>query len=160
MIAGIDYSSHAVDIALLEDDSIQAKWVRIDLEGGTPFERARSLRNSFPSPSWWEHYGVYLVGIEDPHSRANHTAKALGLVAGAIATRLPPRLTVVQTVPVEWKRLTVGKPSATKDEVARWARTYLDHGGVQKWPQDAYDAYAIARAVRVLNDGAIAAGAA
>jgi hypothetical protein len=37
----------------------------------TPFERTRSLRGVFPSRSFWEEHGVYLAGIEDPHSRAN-----------------------------------------------------------------------------------------
>lgn len=164
MIAGIDYSSFQIDIVLLDDEADTATWHPCPLPGKTPFDRARAVRHRFPTLSWWDDQGVYLVAIEDPYSQANHTAKALGLIAGAIACRLPPQLTVIHTAPSEWKRLAVGKPSASKAEVTRWARVQLEHGYVSpippsdmvtKWSEHAYDAYSIARAVRVLNNQAI-----
>lgn len=153
-IAGVDFSSRAVHICLLDDDTDGADVAIITLHGATPFERARSMRSDFPSRSWWEREGVWLVGVEDPHSRANHTAKALGLAAGAIAALLPSGLTVIQTPPVEWKRVFVGDAMASKAVVEMHARSV--------WPDppdgaddNTWDAYGIAYAVRTLNQQAI-----
>lgn len=153
-VAGIDFSSRAVHIVLLDADTTDASLRVFAMLGSTPFERARSLRRVFPTRGFWEDNGVYLVGIEDPHSRANHTAKALGLAAGAIAALLPNAMTVVQTAPSEWHRLFTGNASASKDEVAAHAR--------QVWPEpppdgddNAWDAYGIAWAVRTLNQHAV-----
>lgn len=157
-VAGIDYSSQAIDIVLLDDDTDTAEWHRVELTGPTPFDRARSLRGRLPLRSWWEDQGVYLIGIEDPIGHHAHTAKALGFAGGAVATLLPANLTVVQTTAAEWKRLTVGRGSASKADVEQWAQTQLGHDGLTVWAQDAYDAYAIARAVRHLNQQAIEGG--
>lgn len=158
-VAGIDYSSRAVDIVLVDEDTGyaetgHAKHHRIDLHGETPFERARSLRGQLPLTSWWENNGVYLIGIEDPFSRSKGVAKALGLAAGAIAALLPAGLAVIQTAPTEWKKLSLGNAAAPKTEIETWARDRLGHT-FERWPQDGYDAYAIAIAVRNLNNAAI-----
>lgn len=153
-VAGIDFSSRAVHIVLLEDDSDEASARVFELAGATPFERARSLRRIFPTRGFWEDNGVYLVGIEDPHSRANHTAKALGLAAGAIAALLPNAMTVIQTPPSEWHRIFTGNASASKEIVEQHAHAI--------WPDppagaddNTWDAYGIAYAVRTLNNQAI-----
>ena len=153
-VAGIDFSSRAVHVVLLEDDTDHASLRIFELHGATPFERARSLRRVFPTRGFWEDNGVYLVAIEDPHSRANHTAKALGLAAGAIAALLPNAMTVVQTAPSEWHRLFAGTAGASKDDVQARGRAV--------WPDppagcddNAWDAYGIAWAVRTLNNTAI-----
>jgi hypothetical protein len=151
MIGGIDLSSFAVDVVLLEDDTDAATWHRFDLTGRTPFERARSLRGVFPTRSWWEEQGVWLLGIEDPYSASKGVAKALGMATGAVAALLPRDLTVIQTAPTEWKRLTVGASNASKDQVARWAACF----GFEPGDLNATDAYAIARAIRLLNQRAV-----
>lgn len=155
-VAGIDVSSFHVDVVLLDDDSDDARWSRIGLVGLNPFERARSMRLRFPPRSFWEDAGVYLIGIEDPHSRANHTAKALGLATGAVAVMLPSQLTIVQTAPAEWKRIFTGRAGASKDEI----REAAEKRGFRAPEQDAHDAYGIAWAVRALNTAAIRRGAA
>lgn len=153
-VAGIDFSSRAVHLVFLDDDTNNADALIIALEGGTPFERARSLRTMFPTRHALEELGVWLVGIEDPHSRANHTAKALGLAAGAISVLLPADLTVIQTKPTEWKRLFTGDPMASKEVVSLHARAVWP-----SCPNDAddnlTDAYGIAYAVRHLNEQAL-----
>lgn len=153
MIAGCDVSSFAIDLVLLEDDTDDATWHHYPLTGRTPFERVRTLRAVFPSRSWWEDHGVWLLGIEEPYSQSKGVAKALGLATGAVCALLPADLTVIQTPPQEWKRLTVGKASASKGDVYDWSRDQLGHR-FEKWKQDGYDAYAIARAVRLLNNDA------
>lgn len=161
MIAGIDYSSRAIDIVLIDDDTRAGSWLRIPLEGDTPLDRARSLRGRLPLRSWWDDHGVYLIGIEDPRGHHAHTAKALGFAGGAVAALLPSGIPIVQTMTAEWKRLTVGRGSATKEQVAAWSRHEMYHAHSLTpvlWPQDAYDAYAIARAVELLNNQAIDQG--
>lgn len=155
MIAGVDISSRAVDIVLLDDDTEQATWHHYALAGATPYERARDSCNVLPSRSWWEDNGVWLVGLEDPRGPHAHTMKALGAAVGAFLALLPRDLTVIPTIAQEWKRLTVGAPGAGKDSVARWARAQLGQTDHETWNQDGYDAYAIARAVRVLNNSAL-----
>jgi hypothetical protein len=161
MIAGVDFSSRAIDVVLLEDDSDRAEWHRFELTGGTPFERARSLRGCFPTRSWWDDHGVYLLGIEDPHSRFPHVAKALGISCGAVAALLPRDLCVIATPPKEWKRVFCGNANANKDAVVNavpldslWSGCSIPTLDI---PQDAFDAYGIAYAVRKLNNDAIAA---
>lgn len=153
-VAGIDFSSRAVHVVLLEDDTDQAALRVFELAGATPFERARSLRRIFPTRGFWEDNGVYLVGIEDPHSRANHTAKALGLAAGAIAALLPNALTVIQTAPSEWHRIFTGQATATKGLVEQHARELWSDAPAGA-DDNTWDAYGIAYAVRTLNEQAI-----
>ena len=163
-IAGFDISSFAVDIVLLDENSDQAEWHRIALDGATPFDRARALRLLFPGRSFWEDAGVYLAGFEDPYSRQSHTAKALGLVTGAAATLLPSQLPTVQTAPAEWKRIFTGNPNASKHDV--WDRCMelfppqRDEANAFAWAgnNNASDAYGIAWAVRALNNEAIQRG--
>lgn len=155
MILGIDFSSQAIHLVLLDDDTDTAEATVVELAGATPFERARSARLFFPPRSWFEDKGVWLVGIEDPHSRANHTAKALGLAAGAIAALLPTSLTVVQTPPAEWKRVFTGNARAQKLDV--WRRCVELYPAAFDWSVDnnLTDAYGIAHAVRTINNQAV-----
>lgn len=153
-VAGIDFSSRAVHVVLLDDDTDHATVHVLDLHGGTPFERARSLRSSFPTRSWWDDHGTWLFGLEDPYSVSMGTAKALGLAAGAIAALLPSGLTVIQTAPNEWHRLFTGDPRASKEIVELHARAV--------WPDppagaddNTWDAYGVAFAVRGLNAAAV-----
>lgn len=154
-VAGIDYSSRAVDIVLLDDDGRRCHWTNIPLHGDTPLERARSLRGRLPLRSWWEDEGVYLIGIEDPIGHHAHTAKALGQAGGAIAALLPASLTVLQTPTAEWKRLFCGDAKASKDDVREAVSRDGVFGSSPGWTQDAYDAYAIAWTARHLNNAAI-----
>jgi len=158
MIAGIDVSSFNIDLVLLHDDTDHATWHRIPLQGATPFDRARSLRLRIPSRSWLEDHGIWLAGIEDPHSRASHTAKALGLATGALVALLPAQLPILSMPPAEWKRSFTGTGSADKHTVRSHAisRGFAPIGATA----DAYDAYGIAWAARAINQQAIQKGAA
>jgi hypothetical protein len=162
-VCGIDYSVHAVDLVLLDEETPAATWERIHLEEGEgAFVAARSLRGRFPGRSWFEEQGVYLVGLEEPFSsNFAGTAKALGTIAGALAVLLPPGLTVLRLPTQEWKRETIGKANATKEDVAVWAAMTWNPPDQRPRPtQDAYDAYGIAYAARAINQRAIERGAA
>lgn len=159
MIAGIDASSRAIDVVLLADDTDDALWFKYELHGATPFERARSLHDCFPTRSWWEDFGVYLIGYEDPRGHYAHTQKALGLALGAVAALLPPEMAVVPTQTQEWKRHATGNPNASKQTVR--AAVVALYPPAEAWDDlNATDAYAVAWTVRALNNQALERGAA
>lgn len=152
--AGIDYDTRHVDVVRVDCDTFEADWERWDLAGADAFERARSVRTALPAGSWEE---TLAVGIEEPAGQ--QTGKLLR-VQGAVLARLPSSTLVTPLRPSEWRRL-VGIPGdATKAEVRSWAQRLwwaLDPGRLdpgspwkQGWPQDAWDAWCMAHAVRVL----------
>lgn len=163
MIAGVDISSFAIDIVLLDDDTDDATWHHFALRGSTPFERARNARLVLPGRSWWEDCGVWLLGYEDPVGHHAHTAKALGLALGAVAVLLPPSLVCVATQASEWQRKFTGwkkqpRTSAERKELVRCRADEL--GFTPGKNSNATDAYGIAWVIRSLNDAAIQKGAA
>jgi hypothetical protein len=152
MIAGIDYSTRAVDVVLLDEETDAATWHRFELEGKDAFDRTRAIRDLFAGAPLsfrdkWE--AVLAVGIENPGGKVG--TGAMYRVQGAILTKIP-RGTLVQPFPPASWRKTVGLPgNASKDAVAEWA-TWKGGLGAKAvfWPQDACDAYCIALATRTL----------
>lgn len=162
MIAGIDFSTRAVDVVLLDDDTDQAAWHRFELgTTKTPLlTRVRAVRKALPSRSWWEEQGVTNVGIEQLHSHSRGTLRALSQVQGAIYACLPAAVAVIEMADHEWKRLFTGDAKADKGDVAQVALARMaDRDGIVRlsWPQDALDAFGIACACRALLDKARAA---
>lgn len=159
-VLGIDCSSRAVDLVLLDDDTNQARWFRLELDPNlTIHDRVSEIPSAFPGRSWFEEHGVWLVGLEDPMSRQAHTAKQLGIVTGAILALIPSGYARIASPPWEWKRVFIGNGNASKEEVGLHAREKLhaagmDGRGFRHWEQDAFDAYAIAWAVRQVNNDA------
>lgn len=162
-VAGIDFSTHAVDIVLIDlDDTAPPVWHRYELVGNDAFDRARTIRGNVPGPwsGYWD--DVLAVGIEQPQMRGSGMATAYGLyrIQGAILFCIPQTTLVQPWLPASWRK-TVGIPgNAKKDVVAHWAEsngaTPLGHWddiapGQQEFrmpPQDACDAYCIAVATR------------
>jgi hypothetical protein len=142
VIAGIDYSTRAVDIVLLDEDTDAATWHRFELEGADAFDRARAVRMAmFTRPFDWDE--VVAVGIEDPRG---YNAGSLYRVQGAILSSLPRHTLVHPLIPSSWRK-TVGLPgNASKAEVMAW----MMNSDRYDWPQDACDAYCIALATRTL----------
>jgi hypothetical protein len=146
-LAGIDYSTHAVDVVLLDENTGHATWHRTELEGNDAFDRARSLRWAHLNPyTDWD--DVLAVGIEDPRG---HNAGALYRVQGSVLARLPSYLLVHPLVPSQWRKLCGMPGNAPKEEVLRFV-TFDCGGGIDAiaWPQDACDAYCIALATQKL----------
>lgn len=155
-VLGIDLSSFAVDLVLLDETTAQAQWLRLDLAGENAFERCLDVRRVMPSRSWLEGRGVYLVAIEKPVCNSFRSASAQLPVFGAVAALLPERLPVWSLSPAEWKR-ELGVASGRKptaDEIAAVV------GPVARtWPQDGLDACGVAYAAREMNRRAIEAAA-
>lgn len=152
-VAGIDYSTHAVDVVHVHLDDFQGPWwFRYEMEGNDAFDRAR--RAYIPSGQAWD--DVLAVGIEDPRGQ---NAGALYRVQGAILAQIPAAKLVHPLIPSQWRKL-VGLPgNATKQQVylRSWEFIYDEHPGKtgtdwaeRAWPQDAHDAHCIALATRTL----------
>lgn len=180
MILGLDFDTRAVHAVLLDDDTNQARYVPVpfsDRRKSEAFrlEDARNVSRAFKrdlcrmthTDGRWSHAmdDVWLVGIEKPYAQGRGTAYSYGLVTGAILSCIPAGVCVVLVPPQEWKAQTVGKANASKDDVRAWALHNGDlasiggepHWNGYGWPQDAFDAYCVARAVRELNAQGIAA---
>lgn len=142
-VCGIDFSSHAVDLVLLDETTEAATWHRFELRGADAFDRARDVRPAVPGGAFWD--DVIAVGIEDPRG---YNAGALYRVQGAILAQIPVDKLVQPWIPSAWRK-TVGLPgNASKDAIGLyvWERVTA----AEVWPQDACDAYCIALATRTL----------
>jgi hypothetical protein len=156
MIAGIDYSTRAVDVVLLDEDTDAATWHRFPLEGKDAFDRARNVHNALAAAegfyitrasAFWD--DVLAVGIEDPRG---YGAGSLYRVQGAILSCIPAPVLVHPLIPSQWRK-TVGLPgNAPKHIIHDYARNRMYNvDGVERvYPQDAMDAYCIALATRTL----------
>lgn len=162
-IAGIDFSTKAIDIVLIdEDDTEPVQWHRWPVNATTPFYAARRISHYLPTPGWWEDHDVYLIGIEQPFGRHIKGLVPLMRMQGAIVARLPREICVLELPVSEWKREFTGKGNASKTDVFLQATRY-DIDGLIPWldcdekacPQDAVDAYAIAYAARTINTRAL-----
>jgi hypothetical protein len=144
LVAGIDYSTHAIDVVLIDEDTLKPEWLRYALDGQDAFERARDVDGevSFGVESSWIWENCLAVGIEDPRG---HGAGHLYRIQGAILAALPHDILVQPWVPSEWRKAVGLKGNASKDDVYRYVSAVLSRGSLT-WPQDACDAYCIARA--------------
>jgi Holliday junction resolvasome RuvABC endonuclease subunit len=148
LVAGIDFSTFAVDVVLLDEDTMEATWRRYELEGHDPFERAKDVTRAYEDGlNAWD--DVLAVGIEEPPYVNNHkTLRDLARVQGAILARLPRNLMVQEWAPSQWRK-EVGLPgNASKELVSVYVtgERVLAEKKDDRWPQDAADAYCIALA--------------
>jgi Holliday junction resolvasome RuvABC endonuclease subunit len=161
-VLGIDLSSHAIDLVLLDETTNHATWHFVDLGAGTALDRLRRIPAVMPKQSWYD--DIYLAAIEAPYGRGHTgTLAKLSRVFGAIAATLPQALEVWEVTPGQWRK-TLGLPgNAPKSEI-REAIWKLPDGpsftGLHENDgptQDALDAYAIAYYARNTNQRGIAA---
>ena len=140
-VAGIDLSTHAVDVVLVPlDGNEPPEWRRYPLDGPSSFDRARTVRDAMPPRTGGLWDNVLAVGIEDPRG---HSAGHAYRIQGAILSCLPASVLVQPWIPSAWRKAVGLKGNASKEDVVSWALGYGDD-----WPQDAYDAFAIAVATR------------
>lgn len=152
LIAGIDLSTRAIDLALINETTGQlAELHRFELpKNGDAFDRARWVRDTMPSRSWWTDQGVIAIGIEDPRG---HNPGPLFRAQGAILACLPTSLLVHPLIPSEWRALNGLPGNASKAHVYEHAHR---HAILPAGSQDAADAFLVATATLELvetNDG-------
>jgi hypothetical protein len=155
LVAGIDYSTHAIDVVLIDEDTLKPEWHRFPITDdaltgtwiGNAFDRTRSVRQALASGyELWEQ--VLAVGIEEPRGIS---AGKLYRIQGAILTSIPYGLLVQPWIPSEWRKAVGLKGNASKVDIRDHFLKSLDGSpmswpSVWDWPQDACDAYCIARA--------------
>lgn len=154
-VCGIDFSSRAIDLVFLDEDTGHAEWRRAELHGQDAFERARDVRRAMLERGSGVFDDTVAVGIEDPRG---YNAGALYRIQGAVLACIPPPLLVQPLIPSEWRKAVGLKGNASKPAIrshaivvascdaTRWG-TYE---GMHAWPQDACDAYCIALATQRL----------
>ena len=154
-VAGVDISTHAIDIIKLPFDNNQAEWHRFQLHGNTALNRATSAVTHAPRGTYWD--DVALVAIERPYGPGRDTLFHLHLIIGCIIAALPERLRPPWLLhPSEWRKACGLPGNASKEDVAFYvdrARAASAEGPspLFTWPQDACDAYCIATAARNIN---------
>jgi hypothetical protein len=144
LVAGIDVSSHAIDIVYLDENGeTPPRWQHHPLTGPDAWERARGVRDTLPWRGGGHWSNVLAAGIERPFGPSSGV---LNIVVGGVLASLPTRLLVAPWTPGQWKKQVGLKGNANKLEVAAFASvesgafTLYDHG------QDCLDAYCIALA--------------
>lgn len=155
LIAGIDLDSNSVHVCLLDEDSMDARWIRYRIDDGgkdlDAFQRACRLRYAMPARSAWTDAGVIAIGIEHGASRSFKSVTAQSRVEGALLACLPTAdIPVYMLMPASWKKLALGHGRASKQDGAVWAKHTIhwqDERGF--YPQDAIDAACIARATQL-----------
>lgn len=154
VVVGIDYSTQAIDLVTVDVDDGAARLFHWDLCAGDAFARTRAVPLVVPGrrAAFWDQ--VRAVGIEEPMGRGPSSwaiVPKLKAIQGAILACIPADMEVTPMNPAWW-RSRIGLPgNATKDMVAAWAIGTIPATPATQpigdWPQDAYDAYCIARAV-------------
>lgn len=153
---------------LLSDDTNRAEWLHFPgpkLDQGTKYpETVYAQHYGWFLPGrgsdYWDREGIWLCGLESLWSHSRHTLKILATIKGAIGACLPTSLPVIETSAGEWRR-TLGLPVTgpkreLKMQAMVWAKDeWANRNGMET--EDACDAYCIARATRLLNEGARAA---
>ena len=146
-VAGIDFSSHAIDVVLVDVDGRQApRWHRYPLTGADAFDRTRSVGNSMPgrSSAYWDN--VLAVGIEHPAGKFG--TGPLMRLQGAVLAQIPARMLVKAWPPGSWRKAVGLAGNADKSDVAFFAVNDGEPDEFRDWPQDACDAYCIALATQ------------
>jgi len=148
-LAGIDYSTHCIDVVLLDDSPAAAGelpwWIQYNLPSvGNAFERTREVAEVLPARRsvFWD--DVYAVAIEEAFGYGGSAAKLMR-VQGAILSCIPRDVTVVPLAPARWRASAGLRAQASKQEVREWVMLAL--GTDPPWTQDACDAYCLVRAL-------------
>lgn len=145
---GIDYDTFAIHLVRLPvtyHDGLQVygqpTYHLCRLEGHDAFSRMRRVPWELPGEGFWD--DVVAVGIEEPGGKYS-VAKLKG-IQGAIVACLPLELLIAEYQAGLWRKLCGLSGRSTKEEVMAWV--YGQLGENPQWPQDACDAYCLARAV-------------
>ena len=138
-VCGIDVSSYNVDCVGISDEG-DVDWTRWTLTGTDNWERTRSIASVMPdrTSEFWD--DVYAIGVEVAHGPSSGV---INRVVGAVLSMLPPNVLVEPWGAPKWKRKAGLPGNASKPQIASYALSEL---GPRDWPQDAFDAWGLARA--------------
>ena len=167
-VLGIDLSSFNVDLVTIDETTDDATWTRLELgDDETPaLDRLRRVGDLMPTASFYDN--IFLVAIEEPYgSNQAGTQAKLNRVLGAVVTCIPDDLQIWTVMPGDWRKGLGLKGNASKETAAlavgalrqealvRWNVAHFPHREWEVWPQDACDAFAVARYARDRNMTAV-----
>lgn len=138
---GIDYDTHCIHLVRVPEDGGIPTYHPCRLEGDNAFDRMRRVSWEMPGPGFWE--DVVAAGIEEPGGR--YVVAKLKGIQGAIVACLPDNLLVAPYQAGLWRKLCGLRGDCSKEVVKAWVLERLNEG--PEWPQDAFDAYALAYAI-------------
>ena len=153
--AGIDYSSYAIDLVLLDEDTNRATHIRrrLDTAPGDATARIRRIRDALPPRANWADTAA-AIGIEKPMSRTGRGADTMQFALGAILACIPTTTNLALIRADDWRR-TCGLPVRAAREQHK--RNAIDFAA-RMWTNrpatiddNAADAFAIAWATRHLT---------
>lgn len=154
MIMGLDFSSRAVHICALPEDSNHAELhvVRLDAERGDFLTRARRLRDRMPARTAWKDAGATLIAVERPYSHQPGILAPMMTIFGGLLQLLPVDVPLLELSPPEWRRecLLPQRGDDRKPAAIRFAR--------EQWTDapdaiddNAADAFCVAYAAREID---------
>ena len=163
MIAGVDYSTTAIDVILLDEDTNHATHHRrrLDTGPGNAQDRLRRVRDAMPSRGAWRDSGVTVIGIEEPFAYGTmKSLPAMLMVLGAIIATLPPELPLALLRADDWRKACGLRIRGQRDELKREAIRFA----TSRWSNpplrvddNIADAFGVAWAARELERKAAAA---
>lgn len=106
-IVGIDYSTLAIDVILLDEDTNTAEHHRrrLDTAPGDALARTRRIRDEMPSRGHWADRGCLLVAIETPMGAGVMAGTVPLLIAlGAIVDTLDRDMPLALLRSDDWRR--------------------------------------------------------
>lgn len=149
LVAGIDFSSLAIDVVLVDlDDREPPLWERFALTGADAFERTRNVRAVMPTSSFYD--DILAIGIEHPAGKFG--TGPMMRVQGAVLACLPAGVLVQPWPPSAWRKAVGLAGNASKWDVSAFVmlNSFTDGWKTDEraLEQDACDAYCIALATR------------
>lgn len=156
-VAGIDFSTKAIHIVTLAEDTNEADIhvVRLDLERGDAETRLRRLRDRMPVRTAWHDIGVTLIAIELPFfGRSAGQLAPMAMGYGALLACLPADIPLMPLRADDWRGECAlpkrGAKSVLKKAAIDYARVCWDNPP-QTIDDNTADAFCIAWAARELD---------
>jgi hypothetical protein len=106
VIAGIDLSSRALHVCMLDDDTNEATVhvVRLDVQRGDAEARVSRMRDLMPPRSSWSDSGVTLIAIEVPFFVGHQGLVPLLMTYGGLLQLIPPAIPRLRLKADDWRR--------------------------------------------------------
>lgn len=152
-VVGIDLSSKAIHVAVLQEDSNDASVhiVRLDKQRGDATTRIRRMRDLMPARGAYADLGVTLIALERPI--ALHSNVPL-MVYGALLQLLPAELPLLELRADDWRKECAlplrGASSDLKAASKRFARQLWTNAD-PIFDDNVAEAYLIAWAAREID---------
>lgn len=156
--AGVDVSSFAIDIVLLNEDGTDATHIRRRLDHPTKasaLTRVRRIRDQLPPRTDWNDQGILRAAIEKPYAAGQMRGNDMLMMAiGSVLQMIPQAVPVDLLRADDWRKACGLPTRGERLDLKRAALNFTgDHWADHPTPLDdnTADAYCIAWACRHLH---------